>query len=563
MKVYSSDFETTVPQDKTTPTRVWVYACCEIDNENIDNVIIGHSMEEFIEMCKRDKNSKHYYHNLKFDGEFIIWWLLANGYTHTEDMEDKRAMTFNTMISSSGQFYKIEIIFKSFRKRYEKVEIYDSMKKLPFTVKKIAKAFDLPFQKLEIDYTKDRPIGYIPTEHEIVYTKSDVIIIAMALKIQFNQDLTKMTIGSDALSSFKESIGVSNFNRGFPVLAIDVDADIRLAYRGGVVGCNPNYQNTVVGKGDVYDATSHYPSIMYNEKLPFGEPKFFTGEYRKDEKYPLYIQKIRAKFRVKENHIPTIQIKNNLAFVPTEYLKEYVTENEYDDGVTLYMTNIDMKLFIDHYDIIDIEYLSGWKFQQCVGIFKPYIDKWLHIKETHTGAMREIAKLMLNSLYGKFATNPDVTGKVPYMDDPNKVRYKRGKEEKRDPIYTAMGVFITSYGREITTRIAQSDYKNWLYFDTDSNHFLEGATPTGLDRGFGWKHEYSFKRARYIRAKTYADDTVDEGLVIRCAGMPQRIKDTMKFEDFKVGFSSYGKLIGRRREGGVVLEDTEFTIKDI
>jgi len=73
--------------------------------------------------------------------------------------------------------------------------------------------------------------------------------------------------------------------------------------------------------------------------------------------------------------------------------------------VCLVLTNIDLKLFLEHYNVYDLEYVSGWKFKSIQGIFTDYIDKWISRKNeaTITGnkGQRTLAKLMLNSLYRK------------------------------------------------------------------------------------------------------------------------------------------------------------------
>ena len=95
MKKFTADFETAtwLPDE----TYVWAWATCEIGNE--ENLTIGNSIETFIEFCKSQKNSEFYFHNLKFDGEFIIWWSLKNGFIHVEKKEDIEANTFTTLIS--------------------------------------------------------------------------------------------------------------------------------------------------------------------------------------------------------------------------------------------------------------------------------------------------------------------------------------------------------------------------------------------------------------------------------------------------------------------------------
>lgn len=111
---------------------------------------------------------------------------------------------------------------------------------------------------------------------------------------------------------------------------------------------------------------------MYYEKIPFGEPKFFTGKYKKDNVYDLYIQMITCRFKLKEGKIPTIQIKNDrFHFVENEYL-----ESSGDEDVVLCLTCIDLELFFEQYDVYSLEYISGWKFKSIKGLFTNYIDKW-------------------------------------------------------------------------------------------------------------------------------------------------------------------------------------------
>lgn len=119
---------------------------------------------------------------------------------------------------------------------------------------------------------------------------------------------------------------------------------------------------------------------MYEKELPFGEPIYFNGEYKQDKIYNLYIQMITCRFELKENKIPTIQIKNNRSFFRSnEYL-----ENSSNEIVCLVLTNIDLKLFFEQYNVYDLTYECGWKFKSIQGIFKKYIDKWITKKNNAT-----------------------------------------------------------------------------------------------------------------------------------------------------------------------------------
>lgn len=577
MRRFTADFETNVSE---TDCRVWAYALCEIDN--IDNFIYGNNIDDFIKWCANEKeNYTLYFHNLKFDGEYIFSYLLENGYTCIKDKTERADKTFTTLISDTGQFYSIEIYFKIKNKKHiNKVTIYDSLKILNFSVDSIANDFKLPISKLKLDYNTNREKDHILTEHEIEYIRNDVEIMARALKIMFDENLTKMTIGSDALANYKEIN--KNFNNYFPVLPYEIDQDIRKSYKGGFTFLNDVYKEKETGGGIVLDVNSLYPSVMMYEKLPFGNPIFYNGKYENDPLYPLYIQTISCIFELKENMIPTIQIKNNISFLPNEYVK-----SSNGDLVTLTLTSVDLELFLKHYNTYEIKYHSGWKFKSIKGLFTNYIDIWnkkkIDAKKENNKALYLIAKLMLNSLYGKFGLNPNVRSKYPYLNEDGIVKYKLYDPEIRKPIYIPIASFITSYARykTITTSQKIKDYSIekykkdlYVYSDTDSIHCLFDSDNELKDiieiddyKLGAWKLESTFTRGKYLRQKCYIELNENNKLNVTVAGLPKKLGNIITFENFNVGFTTENlnitdkKLTYKHVKGGVLLVDTDFTIK--
>lgn len=545
-----ADFETT-----TTPGDVRVWAVCAVDIDSIETVHIGNSIHDFMEWLS-GRNTVCYFHNLKFDGEFILHYLLTHGYTYSDTHKPK---TFETLITDDGIFYSITVYFSKENKKYKKVTFYDSLKKLPFKVSVISKAFELEDEKLSIDYDAPRPPGHVLTEEEKQYIVNDCRIVAQALKIQFAQGLKKMTNASDAMNGYKAIISRERFEKWFPVLPLELDGDIRRAYKGGFVYLNPEHRGREGLQGITLDVNSLYPSVMYYSLLPYSYPMYFEGAPDPDEKYQLFIARLACEFEIKPGHIPTIQLKNNRAFIETEYLTDSNGEI-----VEMTLTNVDLKLFLEHYNVYNLVYICGWKFKGVTGMFKDYIDHWMHIKETTTGALRQLAKLMLNSLYGKFATNPKARKKIPVLDSDGVVRYVLDDPELREPVYTAMGAFITAYAREKTIRSAQAVYDRFIYADTDSLHLIGYDVPEGLEvhptQLGAWKNEGCFTNSKFIRAKTYME-TVDGVTKVTCAGMPDNVKEAVTYENFNSGSTFTGKLMPRRYPGGIVLEKTTFTIK--
>lgn len=563
------DFETSTEEwlEFDNEARVWASCIASIE-ENPKIIAINNNIDDFMKSMIKLGNCEVYFHNLKFDGEYIISWLFKNGYKY--DDKARKANTFSCVISDAGQWYSITITHKAFNKRYVRTTIYDSLKKLPLKVSAIAKAFKLEESKGTIDYDRYRPVGYELTDEELEYITNDCIIVAKALYMQFEKGLSKMTIGSDALNNFKLELGGKKaFNYIYPTLPLEVDNDFRKAYKGGFTMVNPVYQNKIVS-GISFDVNSLYPSVMYGNmgSLPYGLPKKFDGEYKKDAKYPLYIQKLSCEFKLKKGMIPTIQLKGNLSFIPTEYVCD-------SKGIVdLTLTSVDLELFKEHYDIGYIEYVGGYKFKATDNIFRDYIDYWAEIKATSTGGARQLAKLMLNSLYGKFATNPKKQNKIPYYNKGD-VSLELTDPTYDKPVYTALGAFITARARAYTISNSQALYKHWVYSDTDSM-YLTGITeeeakkyidihPTKLG---AWKLEHHFTKGKWLRPKTYIMTTTEDGLSIACAGMPDNIKESIiengekdAFDMFTYGAKFTGKLIPKRVKGGVILYKTEFTIK--
>jgi hypothetical protein len=555
MALFTADFETT-----TDPTdcRVWACGICEIGKP--ENFIYMNDIDGFIEWARNQRKVTTYFHNLKFDGEFILCWLFENGFKFVDDRRDLEKNTFTTLINDKGQFYSMEICFERKGKEKDCLTIYDSLKILPFSVAAIAKGFNLPISKLEIDYHETREKGHILTDEEIDYLRNDVEIMARALHILFEQGLTKMTQGSNALYDYKQTVGTKNFSKWFPIP--DYDPDIRQSYKGGFTYLNPKYKEKDLTEGIVLDVNSLYPSVMYYQPLPYGEGIFFKGKYVEDKIYNLHVQMFTCQFELKPGYVPTIQLKNNLAFIPTQYL-----ESSDGEDVTLCLTNVDLELFFEHYKVYNIEWHSGWKFKSTIGLFKDYIDKWNKVKMESTlngnKAMRTLAKLMLNALYGKFALNPNVQSKIPWYDN-GVIKYKLGEKETRDPIYIPVGTFITAWARYKTISSAQKVYDRFVYADTDSLHLIGTEIPDMLEvdpvKLGAWKHESTFTRARFIRQKSYIEE-IDGELNITCAGMPDRCYQYVTWENFHTGMSYNGKLGMAHVNGGIVLKDVPFSIK--
>ena len=140
-------------------------------------------------------------------GSFVISYLYQEGFELVKDRKEARDKTFQCIISDLGAFYEI-IVYKEVKsKKVKKITFIDSLKIINMKVKDIAKTFNLPISKLEIDYNEFREVGHELTPKEFEYVQNDVKIVAMALNELFKEKLTKMTAASNAMHYYKQITG--------------------------------------------------------------------------------------------------------------------------------------------------------------------------------------------------------------------------------------------------------------------------------------------------------------------------------------------------------------------
>ena len=628
------DFETTV-YDGQTYTEVWAAALNLIGSEKVD---IFSSIKETFDHIFELAKSQHmiiYFHNLKFDGTFILDYLLRvlkwkqafiihNDEIGEEEIEavhnDKmKNKSFKYLISDMGQWYSMTLKVNN-----HFIEIRDSLKLLPFSVKQIGKAFDTKHQKTEIEYKGFRFAGCTISEEEKEYIKNDVLIVSEALSKMFKQGHNRLTIASCCMHEYKQEFTKNMFNNLYPNISeISLDPDIygssnadeyiRKSYKGGWCYLVKGKENKLFKNGITLDVNSLYPSMLSSEsgnKYPIGSPTFWSGDYIPEEvKDKYFFIRIKTRFKIKKGYLPFIQLKNNMLYKPNECLEssdiEYKGKKHdhyYSDGeikntrVILTLTHTDFYLFKEHYHLYDFEILDGCYFEQTTGLFDFYITKYKNQKINAKDATEKtLAKLSLNSIYGKFATNINSSFKYAYLKDDDTIGFITVLEHNKKPLYIPVGSACTSYSRNFTIRTAQKNYygKNkpgFIYADTDSIHCdipiekIKGVTLS--DKEFCcWKLETNWDKALFVRQKTYVEITGDD-YDLKCAGMPERckqlliasitghynkeeytpeeldfIKQKHTLKDFKKGLViPTGKLLPKRVIGGTVLTDTSYEI---
>ena len=346
-KIFACDFETTVFEGQQF-TEVWSSAFVELFDPT-ETVTIHGCIEDTIQYFAKAKfNSLLYYHNLKFDGSFIIDYLLRNGYTQAFDIDgtechaiDNKYMdnkTFKYTITEMGQWFTITIKVNN-----HFIEIRDSLKLLPFSLRQISDAFKTKHKKLDMEYEGRRYKNCPISDSEKEYIKNDVLVLKEALEFMFEQGHKELTIGSCCLKEFKElfnkkyCLSKEDYEGFFPDLenvtldkniygSENADAYIRKSYKGGWCYVVPSRANKVIDKGLTGDVNSLYPYSMHSSsgnRFPIGLPKFWTGSVIPDECYEndrYFFVRFRCRFKIKDKHLPFLQIKNSYLYKGNEML---------------------------------------------------------------------------------------------------------------------------------------------------------------------------------------------------------------------------------------------------
>lgn len=550
---YTADFETTRRGDRVA---VWLADLCDMSTyehmtyTSIDNM-----------MAAIDHDMTLYFHNLKFDGAFLVDWLLNSGYEWT-DVRPRRLGEFTFLITDTGKWFSGCI----YHKNGMTIKLYDSLKKIPLKVEQIAKAYKLPLLKGSIDYTAPRPEGYQPTEEEVAYIHNDTEIVARALNLHFEQGLTQMTAPADALMEIQKTVVDSYKKLGFQFFRQHPEADefCRRAYVGGISWVNPLIEGREVGAGMVFDVNSLYPYVMRRYPYPVYYPvrmysfpppvgNLWIAEFK------LHCERIPGK-------LPTLRSGFNWTdYFPTDMTRE-----------TVVLTSVDYEMLHENYIVYECEFITGYMWRHSDDrLFEDFVSYWGARKEEHTDGLRQIDKLMMNSGYGKFGANPKRGRKNAAMHPLGYVAYPIKLDEKPGKCNNvAIAAFITAYARRELSRGIESS-TGFCYCDTDSVHLATYKNPvTGRveyptfdgdvdsKRIGAWKLESTFSRAKYLRQKTYIEEQRYNDYEVKACGMPENIKNMVTWESFRMGASFSGKLVPVIVPGGCELVERDFTIHE-
>ena len=359
-----------------------------------------------------------YAHNLTgFDGIFLMKHLLSFGKVEP--------LLFN------GKLKSIKLIIPGGRT----VIFKDSYLLLPLSLRKLCVAFNVttskghfPFNLTNVFYTgvfpklehwtglssseylnlknefkskfwsfRDEAIKYCQLDcqslHEVIVKFNELIFKEFKVNIH-----NSLTLPSLAMRIYKVHFMPAN-----SIFQIDseIEQAIRQSYSGGAVDVYiPHNRKGPISKQLTklfyYDVNSLYPTVMANMPMPFGKPIAFEGNIRlvENDAFGIFYCNITSPALLKH---PLLQrkLKGRGTVAGLGSWTGWISSLEMDNAVKYGYT---------------FEILKGYQFETG-DLFSGYVNKMYSLREEYPKphAMNLIAKLLLNSLYGKFGMKVERT----------------------------------------------------------------------------------------------------------------------------------------------------------
>jgi hypothetical protein len=588
---YTMDIETIKNNGKLIPYLI----CAYNGNDYITSYgkdqksLFNKFFDQLLSNIKNRTTTYIYAHNLSgFDGIFLLKYLLAYGKVEP--------------LLFKGKLISIKLKLKIKGHKTKTIIFKDSYLMLPHSLRQLCEAFKVsnpkgyfPFLLNDIFYTgvlpkfelftslssnkylnlineysnkiwnfKDEAIKYCELDcvslHEVISKFSNLIFK------EFKVDPIKvLTLPALAMKIYKTSFMPDN--KIFQLHGI-IEQNIRQSYSGGAVDVYIPHNRITAFFSNIkakfiklyyYDVNGLYPYVMANFDMPIGKPIAFEGDIRYQEAasgffYCKITSPDNLNHPILQRRVKTSDGIRTIAGLGTWHDWIYSDEmwNAMDYGYTF-------------------EVIKGYQFERG-NIFKDYVNKMYNLRLQYPkgDALNLIAKLLLNSLYGKFGMKDETTKMVilENMNDLDKeiisVKLDLYGPSIKDivtfenytifVINTTVDLFYNQsedfyHGTEVNVAIASaitaearifmSYFKNnpdfkLYYSDTDSA-FIFGDLPSDLiGKGLGQvKLEYTINKAVFLAPKVYAIITDEGKEIIKVKGLTHEVISKLNFSDLE------------------------------
>lgn len=438
------------------------------------------------EKKKPIKNVCVYVYNLSFEWSFMLPYMLENGFKFVENIGEDDEYCFNTI--STHSVSSVWNINMKFGKKSGNIIFRDLAKIYGGGLGTVAKSFNLPTQKGEIDYRLNRLHGHIPTKEEKEYCFKDTrIIIDILLEMQRRNDkffFTSMSMASYSMRMMikdgwpRSTKPYQEYRKQYPQLSQEESSFVRHAVSGGITYAPEKWQFKDI-KHDIIciDKNSMHPSSAYYNRFAYG-----YGEYKlgKPNNYADYSNccHVRVSYY-------GVKLHSVIKLIGLYYV----------DDFELTLWDFEIETMKKCYENLEIEYIDYYRYRKKPLPWRRYYAKCyyrrIEAKRVKDDFLNLYYKLLINSSYGKSLENAHTEVFENYIDEEGIISSKTHKRDKPEFLtdeewalkqinakYTSLpyGSQIPAYSRcdliETALKISP-DGSKIIYFDTDSIFFIK------------------------------------------------------------------------------------------
>jgi hypothetical protein len=430
---------------------------------------------KFIDHCKKLRGVCYAHNGGKFDFHFLISECNSDDF---ELWDDKNFLIINNRLS------KIKIGEMEFR---------DSYNLFPM---KLA-----GYKKDDIDYSLFMPGVRENHMQEIKeYLDSDLIYLYEMCEHFENEYGRNITLASSAMKYFKQ-----NFHSIKSTKSSFVFDKLQPYYFGGRTQCF--FKGEINQQVKWYDINSAYPFVMKEYKMPYGNFKIYSDLPKNENDFKNCFINIIG---ISKNSLP-LRTKTGVDFPNDDVEREY------------FISGFEYLAALKHNSLKVSQIKEVIIFEDEID-FSGYVDHFYTMKKcSKKGSLEYIsAKLFLNSLYGKFGTNPENYDNNFLCEvDDIELWEKEGAEFVR-PFSTNTALMKTPREADkkryfnlgtasaVTGAVRAYLFDNFfnvdtpLYCDTDSIACYDNISlDVGPELG-QWELEGTFKKGGIVGKKTYA-----------------------------------------------------------
>jgi len=330
-----------------------------------------------------------------------------------------------------------------------------------------------------------------------------------------------------------------------------------------------------------YDVNALYPSQMHSQDMPIGKIKYFEGDISLSnlDSFGFFYCRIIAPDSILHPILQThVKINGGTRTIaPIGTWEDMLFSEEL----------INAKKYGYKFEI-----LWGYLFEKG-NIFKDYVNILHNLRKTYPSddPMNFIAKILLNSLYGRFGMddnfdNITIIHKDFIKDFEDKfldliinrievgnywiIFYSGENTSDNRNVSVSISAAITAYSRIHMSQFKNNPDINLYYTDTDSIYVDEDSKiPDNLisNTMLGkLKLEHICKRAIFLAPKVYCLDTEDSGIVYKVKGLNHDIELT--YNDFeklllkKTTLQKFqNKFMRNLQEGNIRLLEQIYTLQ--